>query len=710
MKKNKLLIIAAIVLLPVLLLITGCKLTEQPVDDTTTPGSSYDPQGLYATSGHADSSSEAFRHWDEDDPPLVSTSCAKCHSNDGFLDFLDNGVVDAAATPGVIGCGVCHTDTSSGATRDLGSVIFPSGAVVGGLGSEAICMQCHQGRSSKDTVDSYLASRSAGGEDGVNPSISFRNVHYYPAGATLYGTLARGGFQYGGMMYDAKFSHTEGYQSCADCHDPHSLQVKTEECSQCHSGGVHDIRTKGSLVDYDGDGNTDEGIYYEIVTLQEYLYNAMWGYSNDVCGTPIVYESHSYPYFFKDTNGNGVADASEANYGNSYRLFTPRLLKAAYNYQMSQKDPGAFAHGGKYMIQLLYDSVMSINGAAPNPIALPGLRRGDEGHFDGSTEAWRHWDDDDEVSASCAKCHSAEGLPYYLQNGEHKAQHIANGLMCSTCHTTIPSLHEVNDVVFPSGERLSLADGSNLCMNCHQGRASKYTVDQKIAASAGPYTFSNIHYFPVAAVLFGTDAKGGYEYNLKTYVGRKLFANHGDNFDTCVECHMGTKGADYTIGHNVMKPNPADCVICHGRDDSQPYPGRDPDKFKFSGIRPGSTPDYDGDGNMTESIKAEIQGLEAALYYQLQCYSMSIGKPIIYDSHAYPYFFSDKNGNGLVDPGEANYGNRYKFDDKLLRAAYNYQVSRKEPHGYIHNSMYVAQLLVDSIGDLGGNVAPYTWR
>ena len=29
---------------------------------------------------------------------------------------------------------------------------------------------------------------------------------------------------------------------------------------------------------------------------------------------------------------------------------------------------------------------------------------------------------------------------------------------------------------------------------------------------------------------------------------------------------------------------------------------------------------------------------------------------------------------------------------------------------FIHNARYVAQLLVDSIQDLGGNIAPYTWR
>ena len=35
----------------------------------------------------------------------------------------------------------------------------------------------------------------------------------------------------------------------------------------------------------------------------------------------------------------------------------PRLLQAAYNFQVTLKDPGGYAHNGKYHIELLYDSI-----------------------------------------------------------------------------------------------------------------------------------------------------------------------------------------------------------------------------------------------------------------------------------------------------------------------------------------------------------------
>ena len=52
-------------------------------------------------SAHNATDTEPFRHWDGDDPAEVPTSCAKCHSTQGYEDFMgadgsEAGVVDAA--------------------------------------------------------------------------------------------------------------------------------------------------------------------------------------------------------------------------------------------------------------------------------------------------------------------------------------------------------------------------------------------------------------------------------------------------------------------------------------------------------------------------------------------------------------------------------------------------------------------------------------
>ena len=181
-------------------------------------------EALWAASGHNDAAAEAFVHWNEDDPQVVPIACAKCHSTPGMLDYLGAdgsafGAVDADHPVGTtVQCTACHNDVSVG----LSSVIMPSGVEITGLGSEAICMQCHQGRESKVSVDAAIEAAGVD-DDTVSEDLGFRNIHYYAAAATKYGTIAKGGYEYEGKTYDANFAHVEGYDSCTGCHNPHTL-------------------------------------------------------------------------------------------------------------------------------------------------------------------------------------------------------------------------------------------------------------------------------------------------------------------------------------------------------------------------------------------------------------------------------------------------------------------------------------------------------
>ena len=109
----------------------------------------------WAGSGHADAAAEAFVHWDEESPAEIPVTCAKCHSTYGYQDFLGAdgspaGTVDKPAAIGsVVSCVACHNS----ATIAMDSVVMPSGLEINGLGPEARCMQCHQGRESKISVD-----------------------------------------------------------------------------------------------------------------------------------------------------------------------------------------------------------------------------------------------------------------------------------------------------------------------------------------------------------------------------------------------------------------------------------------------------------------------------------------------------------------------------------------------------------------------------
>ncbi|MCB0018684.1 MAG: hypothetical protein KDE09_12915 [Anaerolineales bacterium] len=657
-------------------------------------------------SAHADASAEAFVHWDEDDPAEVPTSCARCHSTPGYLDYIgadgsSAGAVDAAAPIGtVITCEACHNDV----TVDMTSVVFPSGVEVTNLGPEARCMQCHQGRESTVSVDQKIvdAGLGEGDEDTVAEDLGFTNIHYYAAAATQFGTVTMGGYEYAGMSYDSRYEHVAGYNTCTSCHDSHTLEVKYDECVACHTDlesadDLVNVRMPGSLVDYDGDGDMTEGVYYEIEDMRAILYDVMQAYANEVSGTPIGYNVEAYPYFFIDTDGDGSLSEEEAVFPNAYNAWTPRLTRAAYNYQVSLKDPGRFAHGGKYIIQLIYDSIMDLNGALDTPMDVSGLRRIDHGHFAGSEEAFRHWDEEGAVPGSCSRCHSANGLPLYVNEGVSITQPTANGFRCDTCHVDLETfdVHAPESVAFPSGLVVSFEENdipSNLCINCHQGRESRASVDGAVGDAADNevvegLNFINVHYFAAGATVFGTEAQGAYEYEGKAYLSRN---DHVGEFDSCTECH-DTHALEVVI---------EECTECH-------------EVLEETGdlhtIRVSET-DFDGDGDVTEGMAQEIATLQEALYATMVAYSTdTIGTTILYSPASYPYFFIDLNGDGVGTPDEVNFGNRYgTWTPNLLRAAYNYQYVSKDPGAFAHNGLYVLQVLYDSIEALGGDVSAYT--
>lgn len=646
----------------------------------------------WLASGHADHTAEAFVHWNEDMPAEVPTSCARCHSTPGYLDYLGEdgsavGSVDAAAPVGtVITCEACHNDSANA----LEAVTFPSGETVDELGPEARCMVCHQGRSSGDDVEESIVAAAVSSDDEVSGNLSFLNIHYYAAAATINAGRVRGGYQYADQVYDYRFRHAPNYDGCTGCHDPHSLEVDVVACASCHDNvasadDLKDIRMIASLgQDYDGDGDLVEGIYHEIQGLRTKLLQAITTYASESGSGAICYDELAYPYFFKDTNADGACDATEANYGNRYDAWTARLLRAAYNYQVGSKDPGGFAHNGKYIIQLLFDSITDLNGTLTAQVDMASAVRNDFGHFNGASEAARHWDEDEAVSASCSRCHSgSEGFRFFIEHGVTiEVPEQDNGLDCATCHDTYSpdwDILTVDTVAFPGG--VSISDPghtANICGNCHAGRTGKADIDAAIAANN--YRFLNVHYLPASAVKKGSEAHVGYEYDTKSYAGEWL--THG----RCINCHNPVNtNHTFAINDNV------DCTGgCHS-----PTP--------IAMVRTNHTLDYDGDTNDTESLHDELAGLAALLLVEIRTEADTTGAPICYDPDAYPYFFEDDDDSGVCDGLEATFSNRYRdWTPALMKAAHNYQIFQKEPGAWAHNFDYVAQLLYDSIEDLGG--------
>jgi len=370
---------------------------------------------------------------------------------------------------------------------------------------------------------------------------------------------------------------------------------------------------------------------------------------------------------------------------NGFKSWTPRLQKAAFNYQLSRVDPGNFAHNAKYVIQLLHDSVQSLNAGLVDAFDLSALVREDPGHFNGASHAARNWDANEQVQASCSRCHSgSQGYRFFVQFGVGQSvPETANGLDCATCHENFEPTYDVFAPArtwLPNNATATLPGNDSLCANCHIGRASKATIDTAIAAG-GSLKFINVHYLPAAGTREGTVTKIGYEYPSKTYAGRQTHTGGVQ----CTSCHDPVQSNHTFMISDVWSQR---CDTCHA------------DAASASAIRRPSQLDYDKDSNTTESLQSELAGMSDRLLAAMRTVTSN---GICYDGHTNPYFFKDLDANGTCSPTEAVSTNTFSpWTAALVKAAHNYQMSQKDPGAFAHNFNYMGQLLFDSVEDLTG--------
>jgi hypothetical protein len=325
--------------------------------------------------GHFDRGAQAFHDWDK--AKEIPGVCARCHSANGVPEYLRDGKnTPAAQVKNGLACTNCHADLLTYARHTVAKVTFPSGLTVdSGNNDTNLCMTCHQGRESTLSLNKALAGHAP---DTPDPKLEFLHVHYYPAGATLYGTEAKVGYEYDGKSYVGRFDHMPNVSICTGCHQPHGGEVKIDRCGGCHNG----VRTVADLADirvstrgdFDGNGK-EEGLAREIVGLQDQLYAGIQTYARDVGGVPIAFTKAAFPYWYRDTNDNGRIDPEEVSMANKYPAYTPRLLQAMFNYTYAVRDPGGAYHNGRYVLQLLYDSLDSLAASGKAGVSMSGKVR-----------------------------------------------------------------------------------------------------------------------------------------------------------------------------------------------------------------------------------------------------------------------------------------------------------------------------------------------
>ncbi len=329
-------------------------------------------------SAHADIQGEPFSHWNGDevaegeDLPSIPPNCAKCHSTSGFVDYIggdgsEAGKVDA---PGIVmqgvQCAACH----NAAAETYTDVTLPSGVVVKAEVNSA-CVTCHSGTNAGLAVDKnkLVVAAGAGADDTPLEKSSLVTPHYFHAAAVQTGADGKSGYEYAGKTYAGTFVHDEKVNECTECHDPHTLHIvkaadsKDSLCATCHSNvkSYADYRNVPGKVDYDGNG-TVEPVAVEIAGMETLLKAAINKYSAEKLGSALGFNFDSYPYGYVDTNADGTIDESESTYANGYNTYSPRLLRASFNLFFAHKEPGAYVHNAKYVLQLMYDSIADLGG------------------------------------------------------------------------------------------------------------------------------------------------------------------------------------------------------------------------------------------------------------------------------------------------------------------------------------------------------------
>ncbi|MGF1464715.1 MAG: Ig domain-containing protein [Sandaracinaceae bacterium] len=752
----------------------------------------------WRSSAHADPLSPAVQTFVE--AGNVRSACAQCHSTPGFLDYLgipEGGITgfpascaevatitdipnlpqaDQDVPPGsLVECVACHNATT--AERDL--AIFPSrgdqmselevgeeafAACVDNAGGDATCLACHQGLASSDAVVAAILNSNGLGPDqppdpmGMPPTfLRDQDAHFGMAGAIAYGAQARPATQYLGRGYDWRVRHAEGVETCTGCHDPHSLEVDIDECASCHSsdglGGwspatdeLRDIRASTSLSDYDGDGDTSEGIADEIDGLLELLYRAIQTYSVEAPIFRICFDEATGNWFVDDDESAGPCDEGETE---AYSSWTPRLLGAAVTYETVRAARAAYVHNPRYAIQTVFDAILSINAFLDRPVNIAGATRNETGHLDGTDARATAWTSNAAIDPSCAGCHGgADGFQALtVAGGGQEVLERAEGIDCAVCHAAQGriemaggmrfALRDLEAAVFPNGVRADLqVEGgdrsSNMCASCHAGRTAGAAVEAAIAgaepddddALLADVAFLDIHALPSGATWGGSVVQAGVTYPGRTYTGTRVHPGGS----SCVTCH-----AALAPEHSFEPGDIAEdvCAACHTGADNAVQVRRIRGAFDGASLSHGV--DYDGDGfdgvatTPFEALRDEIGrfttgenpttcavvpppqgcGLSDRLLVEMQGVARDAGRPLCYAPDVFPYFFRDTNDDRRCDAVEASPGNAYdgSFTPRLLRAAYNYRLSQADPGGWAHNFEYVGQLLYDAIEDLGGDVS-----
>jgi hypothetical protein len=315
----------------------------------------------YEVSGHKNNDNSYYAN---------GGGCQKCHTNEGFITYVETGQVDSdgyVAYPSQPNCVTCHTmhETWDFSLRTTSPVILADGSLFD-IGDGNLCANCHQARGAARAVVQASPARDVRSHWGA---------HHGPQSDVVNGTNA---YEYPGNTYSSSPHKDVLTDGCVTCHmslpegryglSPevgghsfnvagevhHEERVNVSACTACHEGigqlagtGLFDIKAK---ADYDRDG-TVEPLQIEVQGLLDALVNANGtGYLQTM--DPPMYSKDARAVF--EEVGSGWANSRNGKWNEAQ-------MGALYNYKLFVEDRSKGVHNATYTIQVLYDTLKALD-------------------------------------------------------------------------------------------------------------------------------------------------------------------------------------------------------------------------------------------------------------------------------------------------------------------------------------------------------------
>jgi len=288
--------------------------------------------------------------------PATRADCAKCHNGLEGPRFLDDpeAYMELPIDPTEIvahTCATCHDPHGNDNPHDLRNaavldVELPNAIIESRGGTGKMCMNCHNGRITNEEIDDQVENGSS--RFGPHaPSVQGDMM----AGINAFEEVAPG------FIFSSSL-HINVGNSCVTCHtsfdpgDPdagipestgHTFDPTVRACAPCH-GDLSDFDDIPAKADLDGNGMI-EGIQTEIAGLLALLEQTIIDASVTEAARIAL-----------EANFSG-------NIGNP--MLTTRDQRAAgYNWTFVEADASTGVHNAVYSIQLLQQSILSLDPGA----------------------------------------------------------------------------------------------------------------------------------------------------------------------------------------------------------------------------------------------------------------------------------------------------------------------------------------------------------